>query len=152
MQHLVTIFTNSCASVFAVTGFAKLVSSFGRSEILLQIDPITGLSFKYLMLFAGILEIIASGIIIKSNKTIARLSVIGWLSSSIFIYRIGLIKIGWTHPCSCLGTFTGLIHLPPKIADDIMKAILWYSLVGTIIASIFIKKWNLKQKEFTANP
>ena len=47
-------------------------------------------------------------------------------------YRIGLWWIGWQKPCSCLGNLTDALHISPQVADNVMKGLLAFMLIGSV--------------------
>ncbi|MGH7977270.1 MAG: hypothetical protein ACREC8_11490, partial [Limisphaerales bacterium] len=70
---------------------------------------------------------------------------IAWLATNFFIYRLGLIHIGYHKPCSCLGTLTDALHIPAQTADTAMKIILAYLLIGSYTALL----WLWRQRRLT---
>lgn len=56
-----------------------------------------------------------------------------WLATNLLIYRIGLWCVGWRHPCSCMGSLAGALHLSDQMADGIMKAVLAFLFVGSYL-------------------
>lgn len=124
------------------TGLAKLVSAFGSAPILYSVSPILPLSFRTLMLFAGVIEVsIGLYCTICSSKTEAIL-MIAWISTVFAIYRFSLWAIDWKLPCPCLGSLTGALHISPELSDNIIKVVLSGLLAGsyTIIASRYLER------------
>ena len=54
-----------------------------------------------------------------------------WLATNFLVYRLGLWFIGWHRPCACMGSLAGILHLSDQAADNIMKGLLAYLLVGS---------------------
>jgi hypothetical protein len=65
---------------------------------------------------------------------------IAWISTGFLLYRLGLWYIGWHHPCGCMGSFAGILHLSDRAADNIMKGVLAYLLIGSY--GILLWKWR----------
>ena len=53
------------------------------------------------------------------------------MSTNFLVYRLGLWFIGWHHPCGCMGSLAGMLHLSDNAADIIMKGVLAYLLIGS---------------------
>ena len=71
--------------------------------------------------------------------------VVAWFATNLLAYRIGMVVMGWHHPCPCLGSFTGVIHLSATAADKLMKIVLAYLLIGSYVAL----GWNWCQHKKT---
>ena len=117
--------------VFAVTGVAKVVSAFGKAKLLDYHDPITNITFRHLILLAAIVEIAVALFCLLSNKSVLGTKLIAWLATVFIGYRVGLWLVHWKSPCACLGTLTDAVHIPPEVADIVMKAILGYLAFGS---------------------
>lgn len=121
---LATWFVVTASLTLAVTGVAKIWSSFGSAKILSQVDPIVGIKFGKLMLMVGLIEIaIALICFLRKRQTLA-LGLVAWTSTNFVVYRVCLWWIGWEKPCSCLGSLTDALHISPQVADTAMKVVL----------------------------
>jgi hypothetical protein len=125
------LFVKTSGWIFAITGIAKFVSAFGKAKLLGYHDPITNLTFHHLMLLGAIVEISVALFCLLLNKFILATKLIAWLATVLIGYRIGLWLAHWQSPCPCLGTLTDAIHIPPEVADTVLKAILGYLLCGS---------------------
>jgi hypothetical protein len=121
---------------------AKFVGGVGNAPILQIRDPIVGLRFGHLMIAAATLELAVAICCFLSKNLTLPLIFIAWIGTSFLIYRVGLHSIGWQSPCSCLGNLTDAIHVSSQLADNIMKGILAYLLIG----SYAILFWLWRQK------
>jgi len=99
-------FISSAVAILAVTGLAKLWSSFGNTKLLALADPITGISFGHLLLAVGVLELVIASICLFAKSQTLKVGLIAWLATNFVVYRLGLWWIGWHKPCSCLGSLT----------------------------------------------
>lgn len=132
-------FVLSSGFVLALTGIAKAWSSFGSTKVLAVGDPIIGLPFRWLLLTVGVLELIIAGVcFFNKNKRLAVL-LVAWLATNFLTYRVGLWWMGWHRPCGCLGSLTDALHISPQTADNIMKVVLAYLLIGSY--GILIRSW-----------
>ena len=139
-------FIPSAAAILVVTGAAKAWSAFGHIKILAVADPITGVQFGHLMLVVGVLELAIAGVCLFSKSQKLKLGLIAWLATNFVVYRLGLWWIGWKKPCSCLGNLTDALHISPQLADNIMKVILAYLLIGSY-GLLFWHWWQGRQAE-----
>ena len=133
-------FTLGAGVIMAVTGIAKVWSGLGNSKFLAVIDPIFGIKFGQLMLVVGAAEIVIAAICFFSKRQTLALGLVGWISTSFVIYRLGLWWIDWHRPCSCLGNLTDALHISPQTADNIMKVLLAYLLIGSY--GLLISQWK----------
>jgi uncharacterized membrane protein len=127
-------FLRTAAVVLLVTGLAKMGSGFGNARILSVEDPIVGVTFGKLLPAAGIAEVLV-GMACLSNRVAPRfkLGLVACLATDFLLYRIGLWFVGWHHPCSCMGSLAGALHLSDVAADRIMKGVLAFLLVGSYV-------------------
>lgn len=133
-------FVPSAAAILALTGLAKAWSAFGKTKLLAAADPITGVSFGHLMLAVGILELAIAGVCLFGKSQKLALGLIAWLATNFVVYRCGLWWMGWRKPCSCLGNLTDALHLSPQAADNLMKVILTYLLIGSY--ALLVWQWR----------
>ncbi len=130
-------FLFSAGLIFAITGIAKIFSSFGSAKVLLELDPILGVQFRHLMFAVGVVEIGTSAFCIGSARTQSAALLVAWLSCLFLFYRLGVWWLGWHMPCHCLGTLSDFIHLAPATADNLMKIVLAYLLIGSVVCLIY---------------
>ena len=134
------LFLVSAGTLFFITGIAKLLSAIGTAQILNVQDPLLGISFRLLFIIAGILELSISLACLFGKSTLLEVQLVVWLSTCILIYRAGLSLTEGPAPCSCLGYFTEAIYLRPELANLLMKIILGYLFVGSILVWLLSKK------------
>jgi hypothetical protein len=101
------------------------------------------------MLVAGILELMLAAFCSLSNARIISIMLVAFLSELLMVYRLGLWWIGWHRGCSCLGNLTDAIRVSPQLADEVMKGVLAYLLVGSygILFHQWLKNRNLKTSD-----
>ena len=124
-------FVLSAGVLLAITGLAKIWSSLDDSKFLSLADPIIGIKFGQLTLAVGLVEIAIALVCFFSKRQTLALGLVAWLSTNFVIYRLGLWWMGWKKPCSCLGNLTDALHISPQTADNIMKVLLAYLLIGS---------------------
>ncbi len=126
--------------ILAVTGIAKVWSGLGDSKLLAVIDPIIGIKFGQLMLVVGAAEIVIALVCFFSRRQTLALVLVAWMSTNFVVYRLGLWWMDWHRPCNCLGNLTDALHLSPQTADNIMKVLLAYLLIGSY--GLLIWRWK----------
>ncbi len=127
-------------AVLALTGIAKIWSGLGNSKLLAVVDPIVGIKFGQLMLGLGVAEIVIALVCFFSKREMLALGLVAWLSTNFVVYRLGLWWMNWKSPCGCLGNLTDALHISPQTADNIMKMVLAYLLIGSY--GLLIWQWR----------
>jgi len=138
------LFCISAGVILFATAIAKVYSAFGSANALLVHDPITGLSFGHLIMSAGFVEFIVAYICLPKRFENVAVRLVAWVSMCFVLYRFGLVFMGWRRPCPCLGNFTDAIHVLPHSADNIMKGVLGYLLIGSY--GILFHQWWRNRK------
>ena len=149
-MRLVRLFSSSSALVLCVTGAAKLIGSAGHQKILLATDPVAGLSVGRLILLVGLIELIIAIVCILDKGAWLSVTLIGWLSTNFLAYRVVLSLNGSHEPCSCLGNVTDSLHISPQAADELMKIVLGYLLIGSYAAWFWL--WRQDKKRIGSPP
>lgn len=142
-------FVQSSGTVLALTGLAKIWSSLGNTKFLAVIDPIIGIKFGQLMLAVGLVEIVISLVCFVTKRQLLALGLVAWMSTNFVVYRLALYWMNWHRPCSCLGNLTDALHIRPETADNIMKVLLAYLLLGSY--GLLIWLWR-RAKQLRVDP
>jgi hypothetical protein len=138
------IFALSASLLLATAAVAKIWSALGSARLLAVADPIVGISFKHLMLGVGIAEIsVAAVCLFRKFEQLAE-TLIAWMATNFLLYRIGLWWMDWHRPCACLGNLTDALHISPVLADNIMKVVLAYLLIGSY--GLLFWEWRQRRK------
>jgi hypothetical protein len=124
----------SVAAVLAFTGAAKLLSVAGTARILNVEDPLVGIRFRYLLLAVGMVELGIAVVCLARRWQTPAILLVAWLATGFLFYRLGLWLTHWHRPCTCLGNLAGALHLSDQMADNVMKGVLVYLLVGSYLA------------------
>jgi hypothetical protein len=141
-------FLSLAGVLLAATGLAKIFSAIGPARALDVSDPLIGIPFRQLMLLVGLAELLIAFFCLFTDRRRFSLLAVAWLSTNFLVYRIGLWFIGWHRPCGCMGNLTDLLHLSPRAADNIMKGVLAFLLLG----SYGILYWEYRQRRAAAPP
>ena len=133
------LYIGSSATIIIIAGMAKCISSLGSAPVLLENDPIFGLSFKFVFCLVGIIELLTSGYCLFGKKLRIKIYLVAWLSTAFGLYRFGLLLIDYKKPCVCLGNLTDVLHIAPGTADSVMMGIFAYLLIGSyaLLFSLF---------------
>lgn len=140
-------FIRSAGVVLATTGLAKAFSAIGMARALDTADPLIGIPFRQLLLLVGLAELLITFFCLFTDKQRLSLLAVAWISTNFLVYRLGLWFIGWHHPCACMGSLAGVLHLSDQAADNIMKGVLAYLLVGSY--AILFSQWRQRRAEGT---
>jgi len=139
-KPFVTWLILSSGVILALTGIAKVWSGLGSSKFLAVVDPIIGIKFGHLMLAVGVAEIAIALVCFFSKRQTLALGLVAWMSTNFVVYRLGLWWTDWHRPCNCLGNLTDALHLSPQTADNIMKVLLAYLLIGCY--GLLVWRWK----------
>ena len=140
-------FLKVAGSVLLLTGVAKAFTAIGAARVLDTADPLTGIPFRQLLLLVGLAEILIAFFCLFTDKRGFSLLAVAWLSTNFLVYRLGLWFIGWHHPCHCMGDLASALHLSDQAADNIMKGVLAFLLVGSY--AILFSQWRQRRAEGT---
>lgn len=132
------------------TAMAKFISSAGHGAILKTPDPLIGMPFRDILLLAAGIEAAIAVTCFLSSRIGLSAGLIAWLSTCLAMYRFSLWQIGWHKPCSCLGNLTDALQISPQLADNIMKAVLIYLLIGSYSTLLWL--WRQKTKPPSSIP
>lgn len=126
----IRVFIFSAGILLLITASAKIISSCGKSGILLTPDPIFSIRFRYVFQIVGCIELAVAAVCIFGKRVSLQAWLVAWLATSFLLYRLGLLWAGF-HRCSCLGNLTDSLHIPPALADTTMIVILAYLFMGS---------------------
>lgn len=138
------LFVWSAGGIFALVGISKIWSVVTGGKLLSTTDPIVGIKIAQLLVVVAVLEIATALICFSIKPGTTVLGLIAWLSSSFLVYRIGLWWVEWQRPCGCLGNLTDALHISPQVADNIMKVVLAYLLIGSY--GLLFWQWRLNHR------
>ena len=133
-------FLKTAGWTLALTGLAKTVSATGAAHVLDTPDPLTGLPFRQLLLVVGQAELLIAFFCVFTDRRWLCLRLVAWISSGFLLYRLGLWFIDWHHPCACMGSLAAALHLSDRAADNIMKVVLAYLLIGSY--GLLFREWR----------
>lgn len=136
-------FVFSAGCILLLSGLAKLISIFGNAEILSAANPLFGISFRYLMILVGLLELAVSYVCLFTPRWNLALKLVAWIAINFSAYHFALWLSNTRQPCPCLGNLTEIIHISRPLADRFTKLILGYLLVGGGLASFL--NWKLRK-------
>jgi hypothetical protein len=139
-------FVNSAAVLLLLVAISKIVSANGDARVLSNLDPIFSVSFRSFFYFAGTIELFIAFFCLFGHRTVWKVGILALLSTIFLIYRLGLMWIGYSKPCPCLGNLMGALHIQPETAETVVKIILTYLLIGSY-GSLF---WLWRQRKRAA--
>lgn len=143
-MKIARFFLYSAGAILLFTAMAKFISSAGHGAILRMSDPLIGIPFRDILLLAASVEAVTAVICLLNNRIGLSAGLVAWLSTCLAAYRFSLWQIGWHKPCSCLGNLTDALQISPRLADNIMKGVLIYLLIGSYYTSLWL--WRRKSQ------
>ncbi|MCX6952700.1 MAG: hypothetical protein NTV51_11130 [Verrucomicrobia bacterium] len=136
-DRAVTWFVGTSAALLILTGLAKLLSvvlTVGSDRQIFDMkDPLVGMRFGLLFGLVGAVELAVAAVCLTIKRGPLALGLIAFLATDFVVYRAGLWFIDYQKPCTCLGTLTGALHIPPAMADRAMQLVLAYLLSGSYV-------------------
>lgn len=144
-ERSLRLFLLSTAGIMTTVGMAKVFSVFSGTRLLSVLDPIFVIQFRYLMLAAGLAEIVIAIVCFFGKRQTLAIVLVAWLSANFVVYRFGLWWMGWHRPCGCLGNLTDALHISPQSADNIMKVVLAYLLIGSY--GLLLWEWRQRKRD-----
>ena len=118
----------------AFDGISKVFSLFEQFQMLHFDDPILGLSSRQILPIVGMTELVIAYFCLFTNKRTLSLGLIGWLSTNVIVYVIGLwsmgchLSYGWINP----HTFPG--NPSPFMVDCLIAATSAMLIAGSVTA------------------
>jgi len=131
-------------AALALTGLAKVLSAVVPAPALTVPDPLFGIPFHRLLAVVGVAELLIAYFCLFTEKCQFSLLAVAWLATSFVAYRLGLWFMGWHRPCGCLGSLTALLHIPTGVADNIMKVVLAFLLIGSY--TTLVRRWTQEKR------
>ena len=132
--------------VLVITGGIKIISAYGDAKILYELDPVIGVSYRLIMILAGITEIPAGVMIIVYRRQLWASLLLFWLSLVITAYRIMFWHADPQEPCPCLGNILDYVGIDNDESHVISMIILIIMLSGSIIGILsnrFVDRYNV---------
>jgi hypothetical protein len=137
-------FVLSAGAILAPAGANTLLDAFGKAQVWDLNDPLVAVSWRHLMLFAGVLELFAAWLCLFTQKRNLSLVLVAWLAMAWLLYRAALWSVGCRHPWAFVGTLTSACNISPLLADEIIIAVTLYLLSGsTILIYLTQKDWKI---------
>lgn len=138
-KKLAHLYLTSAAVILFATAAAKLWSATGSAKLLSTIDPITGLTFRNLMIVAGAIEIGVALYLVRGRSLLLRTAALCWLASNFMLYRFAghQMKVSM---CPCLGTLTSSLPFSKAQVDQALTWSVLYLFLGS--AWILFVAWS----------
>jgi hypothetical protein len=118
-------------AVLTFSGVVKVVSATTNVGILSEADPILHLSYRQVFLGVGFLEAIVVVVFLSGTSQKLKLLLGAGLSTNFLLYRLGMLWLGHTHVCPCLGNAADWLHLSAGDFDILTKT----ALAGLLLVS-----------------
>ena len=138
-------FVLSAGAILAITGVAKAWSAFGGTKLLAVVDPILGIQFRHLMLAVGVAELAIAVVCLFSKANKLATMLVAWMATNFLVYRLGLWWMDWHRSCGCLGNLMDALHISPQMAENLVKVLLAYLLIGSY--ALMLYQWRKGRRE-----
>lgn len=126
-----------CAALLLASAILKMFSAIGNHPVLLKSDPVFPfLLKKYVLLMAGIVELIFAILCFGTQSLEKQLMALYFLLSVFSAYRIGLNVSGAAKSCDCLGLFWVDIGFTAHQAYLLGVSVFWLYTISFLVASI----------------
>jgi hypothetical protein len=137
-------FVVSAAVVLVLTAAVKLLGATRNAPYLTLPDPLFQLvSSRTMILLAAVVELTVAGLLILRKVDRLKLWLLVWLSSLFLSYRAGLLLVGFSGLCPCLGGPLDWFGVKPTMADAVAKGIIGYLLVFAV--GFLLVEWRQKK-------
>jgi hypothetical protein len=119
--------------VLFMTGIGKLIAASGSSPLMERPDPLLLFNMKYLILATGAAELLLSLYMFFGSNRSLQSGLVAWMAANFGLYRLGLLFIGVTAPCACLGNVTDMLGIGPSTSILLANiALIYLFLVGIV--------------------
>lgn len=134
MNKLKSAFLYSSACILIVTAIAKLYTGTSSVKMLTAPDPLLHVNYRWLMLGAGVCELVVAAVLLLSRKDRLKYLSLFWLSLNFALYHIGYFLLGLPQKlCPCLGHLTDALHLKAEQVEPVLQGIVAYLLAGSLL-------------------
>ena len=106
--------------VLALAGATRVWEGLQHHQVLHLPDPLSGISFRYLLLGIGAAELLTAWLCLFTRRQRLSLWLLVWLVFDSLVYRAGLWSMGWPHPWVFVGGLADLLHVSPLWADGLL--------------------------------
>jgi len=125
-------FMLSAGGILLFSGITRLIEVFGNVQQLDISAPIVLISFRQLLGYVGIVELIVACLCLFANKRTLSLLLITWLVTICGVYRAGLWTIGWYHPYPISVNLMQTFNISPFIADGVATTTSTFLFIGSL--------------------
>jgi hypothetical protein len=140
VQALSMYFLTSAGALLAAAGLGKLSAVSSPARILDAPEPVFGITFRQLLLLVGLGELLIAYLCFFTDKRQLSSVAVAWISTNFLVYRLGTWFTGWQAPCHCMGSLADVLHIAPRTADNMMKAVLVYLLLGSYAMLFWVRR------------
>jgi len=133
MEPFERVFLKIVAAVLAITAFAKAVALAHRSPFLALPDPLfEAVSNRYILSGAVAVEVVTVMVLLGPAARQRKIVAVLWLCLIFWVYRMGLVAVGFRGYCRCLGSVADWLGMTARSADQVSLAVLSLISVGAL--------------------
>ncbi|MCS7017229.1 MAG: hypothetical protein NZM42_14075 [Gemmatales bacterium] len=131
--RLITTYFLSLAIVLCVTAVGKITTVLQNPKLIWETDSTLDLPKGVVLLGACVLEICVSIFLLFSKSARMKASLVLWLSTIFFAYRVARWLGNEDVPCSCTGALEVIVPGGPATADRAAIWVLGYMVAGSAL-------------------
>lgn len=111
------------------TGLAEIIGAASFSQLLDTSDPILGISFRHIMLAAGMGQLVVASILLFTKNYKLGFGLTAWFALNYLVFRAGLWNFGWHHT---FGFTTSALGFSPPVADAIISILTLFPVLAIV--------------------
>ena len=127
-------FILSAGGILMAAAVERFLVVAGNAQVLDLPEPVMGIPLRYSVLLVGALELAVALICLFGRQTGLQLGWLAWLATNYFVYRIGLLAMGYHWQGTCIGSLTDPLHLARGTVGMIVSFLPVYLLLGSYAA------------------
>lgn len=130
LERVTRWFLWTCAATLWLTGLLKLVSVFGHARILDIDDTLLGIQTRFVLLVAGLLEVVIATSLCRLHNLRSALWLASWTGFNFLLYRTFRTLSGDDSPCPCHGTVFGWLKFNTTLLNGSLIALSLFMFLG----------------------
>jgi DNA-directed RNA polymerase subunit RPC12/RpoP len=144
---LIRIFTYSSGALLLAAASAGFITNWASAGFTTPHDPIFMISIRLLFWIVGGVGLAVALVCLFGRKISLQLTLILWLSMNLVMYRAGLACFGMRGGFrGYFANLSGVFGISPNTADEMLKIMVLYLLIGSSISLLFPWAWTRMRK------
>lgn len=127
---LTQFFLWSAGALLLAAALERFLLATGSSQILALPDAVLGIPVRTALLLVGALELLVALVCLLGKSPGTPATLLTWLLLSGAAYRVGLVYLGCSVRCTCLGRFADPLRLAGGGLADLVAVLPGFLLAG----------------------